>query len=227
MSNQKKSLIVALIDRTGSMDKLRSDTEGAFDNFIKEQLALQTDLDDIVNVTLIQFDTEPTSMQPDINTVYENKPLAEVPPLRLIPRGWTPLNDAVGTTIVRTEESIAKMPENERPAKIYVLIATDGLENASKEYTNARVKEMVTHHQSMHGWQFIFLGVGIDAFAIGRGYGIAQQDAIPVAASGQGVYAGYGQTSSSVSRSRTTSSEGWKNPLKDQAKDNDKEENKQ
>jgi hypothetical protein len=72
---------------------------------------------------------------------------------------------------------------------------------------------MVTHHQAMHGWQFIFLGVGIDAFAVGATYGISRQDAIPVAASGAGAFAGYGQTSSRVTKSRTASSKSWTNPL--------------
>jgi hypothetical protein len=95
-----------------------------------------------------------------------------VPHCHLEPRGNTALLDAVGRAIVETGERLRALPENERPGLVVFVIVTDGQENSSREYTKARVKEMIEHQQNVYKWQFTYLGANQDAFAEAGGMGI-------------------------------------------------------
>lgn len=199
MTDPNETLIVALVDRTGSMYSIRSDTEGAFNQFIDEQKNLQSD--DRAFVSLYQFDTDFDSPKV-VETVYERTAIDKVPKLSIEPRGGTPLNDAIGTTIVRVGEQLSALPEEQRPGKVIFVIMTDGLENASMEYSIERVKEMVTEQTEKYGWEFVFLGAGIDAIKVGGGYGFKSGQTFAVTATGAGVKEGYGMVTNSVTRMR-------------------------
>lgn len=187
--------IVALLDRTGSMQAIKTDTEGAFDAFIAEQRELTKTLDDNVLVTLVQFDKAPG--QPTIEVVYENMPLADVPPLKLLPRGLTPLNDAMGLTIAKAENAVGK---------VIMVVMTDGQENASSEYTTEQIKKLVDEHR-VRGWEFIFLGVGIDGFEVGAQMGFATADTSSTPHTGAGTRQAYAAAGQSVSTYRTKNKE--------------------
>jgi hypothetical protein len=90
----------------------------------------------------------------------------------LIPRGGTALLDAVGFAVSKTGERLAAMDEAARPGEVVMLIATDGEENSSREYTLPQVKDMITAQQDTYGWKFVFIGANQDAFASGSGMGI-------------------------------------------------------
>src|SRR5437879_5693749 len=111
MTNQNLTHIVAILDRSGSMMSIREDMQGGFNNFIAEQAKTPGE----VRVSLYQFDTE-------YDTVYENKPLAEVPALVLEPRGGTALLDAVGRTITTVGQKLAQLDEDDRPGLVVVVI---------------------------------------------------------------------------------------------------------
>jgi hypothetical protein len=118
------------------------------------------------SVTLAQFDDR-------YELVYEGRPLAEVPPLELVPRGMTALHDAVGKTVISVGERLAAMSEDARPSKVIVLVISDGGENASKEFGQLQVKSMVTHQREAYGWDFVYLGANQDAQAVAKGIGVS------------------------------------------------------
>ena len=191
----RSTWVVALLDRTGSMHPIARDTEGAFNNFIDEQKKLSNELHDDVYVTLVEFDAYNGV---NIDTVYKDKLLDEVPPLSLSPRGYTPLNDAIGMTIQKTAERFDRVhlsAQKHRPDKVIFVVMTDGQENASKEYNVEQVKEMVTHQQEEHGWEFVFLGVGIDGFAVAGSYGIPAGQTFSVPHTSSGTSAAYASAS--------------------------------
>jgi len=144
--------IVVVLDRSGSMDLIKKDMEGGYDNFMREQRLTPGEC----KVSLYQFDTE-------YEVVYESVPINDVKPLMLIPRGWTALYDAVANTIVRTGERYSKLPEHERPSKVLFMVITDGEENRSVEYSISkngaqRVKSLIEHQTKNYQWAFVYLG---------------------------------------------------------------------
>lgn len=168
MTDLSKTLIAAVLDRSGSMSYLRSATEEGFDAFIAEQ---RTQPGDCV-VTLAQFDTE-------YEVVYKDKPITDVPALSLVPRGGTALWDAIGKTIVTVGEALAKLPEDERPASVIFCILTDGQENASSEFTDLGViKEMITEQTEKYSWLFKFFGADVSAIPTAVSMGIDPNHAI-------------------------------------------------
>jgi hypothetical protein len=153
--------ITLVIDRSGSMEEIRSDAEGGVNAFIREHAQQPGD----ALLTLVQFDNE-------YEFVHRGVPIKEVPPYTLVPRSGTALLDAVGRAINETGERLARMPEADRPGLVIFVIVTDGQENASKEFSKAQVKEMIQRQQTKYNWHFTFLGTGQDAFAEARGLGI-------------------------------------------------------
>ncbi|WP_378736460.1 VWA domain-containing protein [Nocardia brasiliensis] len=176
MTNPDLTLIAVLLDRSGSMQSIKSDTEGGFSAFIEEQRKVPK----TIEVTLAQFDTE-------YECLYSNRPIAQVPPLDLQPRGMTALYDAVGRLITDIGAELAKRPEPERPSTVIVVVLTDGHENSSKEWSHAAVKSLITQQQEVYSWNFLFLGANMDAVAIGTEMGFDPRNSITYAAAPQGV----------------------------------------
>ncbi len=165
--------IIFVVDRSGSMESIANDMKGGFDSFIREQKKLPGEC----QVTLARFDNE-------YELVFERKDLTDVPPLELIPRGGTALNDAVGRTINAVGERLAKTPEDQRPSKILFVIITDGEENASQEFKDTRkVLELITHQREKYSWEFIFLGASLNATQVAQNMGIPKARAVMYAAS--------------------------------------------
>jgi len=130
-------------------------------------------------MTLVLFDAV-------YSVEYLSKPLADVVDLdatRYVPGGFTALLDAVGSAIDTLGESLSQRADEDRPDKVIVVIITDGLENASKEYTLASVRSRIEHQQRQYKWQFLFLGANIDAFAEARSLGIQSRHAAQYTAS--------------------------------------------
>ena len=184
--------IIVVLDRSGSMSSIKKDTEGGFDTFIKKQLEIPGE----ANVCLYQFDDH-------YDVVYENVALTNVPPMQLVPRGWTALLDAIGKTIQGRGEYYAALPEEERPERVVFVIITDGAENQSKEYTLETVKQMVTTQQDVYKWQFVFLGADIDAIEVGAGLGIQRGSTMNFAKTTAGTAGSYDVLTSSVSAYRS------------------------
>ncbi|HEX5969024.1 MAG TPA: vWA domain-containing protein [Intrasporangium sp.] len=162
MTNPNLTHIAFLLDRSGSMHSIKDDTEGGFNAFIAEQRQQGGEC----RVTLAQFDNE-------YEEVYRDLPLAEVPALRLVPRGSTALLDSIGRLVTSTGERLAAVPEDERPGIVIVGIMTDGHENASREWTHPAVKALIEQQTKTYGWQFLYLGADQDAIEVGSSIGVA------------------------------------------------------
>lgn len=160
--NKDLADITLVVDRSGSMQEIRSDAEGGVNSFIQQQ----AEADGQALITLVQFDTE-------YEFVHRAVLANDVPKYSLVPRGGTALLDAVGRAINETGARLAKMPETERPGLVAFVIATDGMENASQEFDRPQVKKMIEEQQSKYNWQFTFLGADQDAFAEARSMGMA------------------------------------------------------
>ena len=156
-----------LLDRSGSMQSIKTDTEGGFAAFIEEQRRAPG----ACRVTLAQFDNE-------YDVVYADRPLADVPPLDLQPRGSTALLDAMGRTISDAGTGLAALPESERPGTVIVAIMTDGMENASHEWTHPAIKALVTQQSGQWGWQFMYMGADQDAIEVGAQLGVAREHSV-------------------------------------------------
>lgn len=153
--------IVLVLDRSGSMERVKSDTEGGIKSFMDEQLATSPD----ATASLYQFDTEHEA-------VYRDTPIAEVPKFELHPRGGTALLDGIGLTIADVRARRASIAPEDR-SDVVVVITTDGEENSSREYTQALVRTLLTQVQE-EGWAVLFLGADQDAFTVAGGIGIAR-----------------------------------------------------
>jgi hypothetical protein len=141
------------------MTHLEQETIMGYNTFIKEQKE-----EGPGRVTLVLFDDQ-------YDIVYEDIMLHTVPKLTdevYYARGYTALRDAVGRTIAHVRERHMK----DRPNKTIVFITTDGEENASKEYTQDQIREMVDECEE-DGWIFFFMGANIDAFDVGMAMGMA------------------------------------------------------
>jgi len=187
--NKDKTAIMVVLDRSGSMGYVSKSVKEGFDAFVAEQRKLPG----IATLTLVQFD--------DVyEVVYLNKPLEEVPALVHEPRGGTALLDALGRGVLELEADIAKLAEASRPARVLVLVMTDGAENSSKEFNHARVLELVGAKRAA-GWEFAFIGANIDAFAAGNVLGFAHAQQFD--ASAKGVRSAYQVVNSSVANYRS------------------------
>ncbi len=153
--------ITLVVDRSGSMQSIRDDAQGGINALLEDQAKQPGD----ALITLVQFDT-------DYEFVHTGVPVGQVPPYALVPRGSTALLDAVGRAINETGARLAAMSEDERPGLVAFVVATDGHENSSREFTKAQVREMIEHQQSVYHWQFTFLGADAEAFAEAGGMGI-------------------------------------------------------
>jgi hypothetical protein len=162
---------ILIIDRSGSMTAIRQETETGIRAYIEGQAAIGGK----TTLSLWQFDTGPGSISftPSIERVINFADMASAPEYILRPRGYTPLLDAIGTAVTQEGEDLAALPETERPGKVLVLIATDGLENSSREWTKDRVKNLLTRQQEKFSWQISYIGANQDAFAEAGNMGIA------------------------------------------------------
>jgi len=190
MTRSDLTHIYFLLDRSGSMQSIKSDTEGGFAAFVEEQRKAPGDC----RVTLAQFDNE-------YDVVYADRPLSDVPALDLQPRGSTALLDAMGRTITDAGARLAALAEADRPATVIVAIMTDGMENASQEWTHPAIKALVTQQSDHYGWQFLYMGADQDAIEVGAQLGVAAASSVTY---GRGkAAAAMGVTSAKIARLRT------------------------
>lgn len=162
MTDPTLTHVYFLLDRSGSMQSIKTDTEGGFAAFIEEQRAGEG----TCLVTLAQFDDA-------YEVVYSGTPVQDTPPLDLRPRGMTALLDAMGRFITSAGADLAALPEDRRPGTVIVAVMTDGMENASREWTHPAIKALVEQQTRDYGWQFLYMGADQDAIEVGQGLGVA------------------------------------------------------
>ena len=203
----KKNLteLVMILDRSGSMAGLESDTIGGYNNMLKKQR--ETEGDVLVSTVLFDDDSE---------VLYDRVPLSKMPKMtekEYDVRGCTALLDAVGGAIRHIGNVHKYAREEDRPEKTIVVITTDGLENASREYTYERVKKMVERQKEKYGWEFLFLGANIDAIETAGRFGISADRAANYHSDHQGTVLNYEVLGEALCEMRVSSApigEGWK-----------------
>ncbi len=161
MTDPNLTHLYFLLDRSGSMQSIVEDTVGGFDAFIAEQRKTSGEC----KVTLAQFDDA-------YEEVYADRPIADVPSLVLQPRGTTALLDSIARLVNDAGERLAALPEDERPGTVIVGIMTDGLENASREWSHPQVKALIERQTNDYAWQFLYLGADQDAVEVGMSIGV-------------------------------------------------------
>ncbi|MBW3539669.1 MAG: VWA domain-containing protein [Planctomycetes bacterium] len=164
MPRSAETDITIILDRSGSMGSISTETIFGFNTFVDDQRRLPG----TARLTLAQFDDQH-------EIVYDAVPLEEVPPLdhvRFQPRGATALLDAIGRSIRHTKTRLARQSDEEPPRQIICLIITDGQENASYEFDRRLVFDMIRTQRDGFGWQFVFLGANQDAIAEAGALGI-------------------------------------------------------
>lgn len=159
---KKRLYAHVLLDRSGSMESCRKSTIDAFNEYVAGLAA-----DDAVSarVSLTLFDDA------GIDLIHDNVKAKEAPKLTTetyVPRGMTPLNDAIGKTVAKIDAETRREGEN-----VALVILTDGLENASKEFSKDAVKKLLEGRQKDKNWLVIYLGANQDAFAEGAARGMA------------------------------------------------------
>ena len=161
--------IVFILDRSGSMSGLESDTIGGFNSMIAKQ---QKEEGEAI-VSTVLFDDE-TDVIHDRVAIGDVKKLTEED---YFVRGCTALLDAVGGAIHHIGNVHKYAREEDRPAKTLFVITTDGLENASRHYSFKDVKRLIKRQQEKYNWEFLFLGANIDAIEVAGNMGISRDRA--------------------------------------------------
>lgn len=190
--------ITIVLDRSGSMETIANDTIGGFNRFIEDQKKVSG----TATLTLRQFDD-------CHDVVIDAKDIQQTPALHrgtFVPRGMTALLDAIGMGIKATGERLGSMPEHDRPEKVVFVIITDGAENASREYTLARVNDMIKLQRETYKWEFVFLGANIDAVTVATSMGIAVANSIQYAANSKGTTAVFASASANLCSYRASAS---------------------
>lgn len=188
--------IAVVLDRSGSMASIADDVVGGFNAYLGEQQKVRGE----ARLTLAQFDSEdPFEVLVDGNDITTVQPLARE---AYRPRGTTPLFDAIGRMIARIDTEVARRRVDGEPAEDQVVvILTDGLENASREFSRADVLPLIEHRRSS-GWVFVFLGADQDSLAAGGAIGVAAPNARNWSKSKQGVEQVYRDLSRSTTLHR-------------------------
>lgn len=164
-----KTLVTLLLDRSGSMETVRDDTIGAINAYLDTLREAESDM----RFSLVLFDSDYAGTM-SLQALVEAAPLDEVPPLTresYVPRGGTPLIDAACATIRAVSESLARR-RNADPVKVVMAIQTDGQENNSCENDWKTLRKLISEKEEM-GWEFLFMGCGIDAYEQGRKMGLS------------------------------------------------------
>ena len=199
--------LVLILERSGSMAGLESDTIGGFNSMIEKQKKL----DGKCYVSTVLFDDES-------EVLHDRIDLADVPKMtdkEYFPRGCTALLDAVGGAIHHIENIHKYARKEDVPEHTLFCITTDGMENASHKYDLKKVRKMIEAKKEI-GWEFIFIGANIDAVSAAADIGISEDRAVNYTASACGtasVYDAMSAVTSSV-RGCVPIERNWKKKVK-------------
>ncbi|MDI9496234.1 MAG: VWA domain-containing protein [Bacillota bacterium] len=186
--------LVFILDRSGSMSGLESDTIGGFNSMLDKQKKETGD----ALVTSVLFDHDYELLHDRVNI----KKVEDMTEKEYFVRGTTALLDAIGKTINHIRKSISDTAEEDRPDKVIFVIITDGMENSSREYSKDKVKGMIEDQKAKYSWEFVFLGANIDAVKTAADFGIHEDRATNFCADSQGINLNYTAVCNFVSEMR-------------------------
>ena len=210
----KKGLteLVFILDRSGSMIGLESDTIGGYNAMLEKQ---KKEPGEAV-ITTVLFDDKYELLHDRINL----RGIALITDQEYYVRGNTALLDAVGKTINKIGNAQKHTAEDERAENVMVVITTDGMENASREFSYEKVRKMIEHQKSKYGWEFIFLGANIDAIAAAERFGISEDRSTNYNADSEGTLLNYAVINETVSclRASRPIADNWKDRIEEDFK---------
>lgn len=188
--------LVFILDRSGSMSGLESDTIGGFNSMVEKQKKEQGEA--IVSTVLFDDTSE---------VLHDRVKIEDIAPLTdedYYVRGCTALLDAIGGAIHHIGNVHKYAREEDVPEHTLFVITTDGMENASRSYSKERVKQMIERQKAKYGWEFIFLGANIDAVETARSFGISADRAANYNNDSVGTALNYEAISSAISSVRSS-----------------------
>ena len=202
--------LVFIIDRSGSMSGFEDDTIGGFNSMIGKQSSGEG----AVYVSTVLFDNF-------CEVLHDRVPIGEIKPMtreEYSVRGCTALLDAIGGAIRHISAVHKYVRAEDVPAHTILIITTDGMENASRNYSSETVKKMIKERTDECGWEFIFVAANIDAVETAANIGIRRDRAANYKQTSHGVYGCYEAMSSFVTMTRSADGvqyvgEEWKSEL--------------
>lgn len=175
---KKKTEIIVVLDRSGSMDAIKSATIEGFNTFLAHQKSIEGE----VNISMVQFDHEY-----DVICLREN--ISESHFLNnnnYQPRGTTALLDAIGHTIRENSDRISMAKEEKENRNVVFVIITDGHENSSTHYNRSQIFKMIRKYEKEENWQFVFIGANQDAIEEASHLGIMESRAMTFVSDSEG-----------------------------------------
>ena len=179
------------------MSGLESDTIGGYNSM----LAKQKNEEGEAIISTVLFDDK-------VEILHNRKNIEEIRPITekdYYVRGCTALLDAVGSSIKHISK-VQKEEGDDRPEKTLFIITTDGMENASRNYTYDKVKKMVEKKKEKKHWEFIFMGANMDAVSVAGRFGVAANRAVRFENDAMGAELNYDVMSKLVSMARACDS---------------------
>ncbi len=205
----KKNLteLVFIIDKSGSMSGLESDTIGGFNSMLKKQRGESGE----AFLSTVLFDTTE-------QVLYDRVPIDKVPEMTdkdYVPGGCTALLDAMGGAIKHIHTVHRYAREEDRPEKTMFIIITDGYENSSRRYNLKKIRDMIAERKETDHWEFLFLGANIDAVKEAANFGIGADRAVEYCSDPTGTALNYEVLTDAVSsyRAKACLDAGWKAPI--------------
>ena len=186
--------LVFILDRSGSMHGLESDTVGGFNSMIEKQKAQEGEC--YVSTVLFSNESE---------VLHDRVSLADIKPMTnhdYVVGGCTALIDAIGGAIHHIGNVHKYARREDVPEHTLFVITTDGMENASHRYSSEKVKAMIERQKEQYGWEFVFIGANIDAVETASRYGIGADRAVDYNADKLGTDIVYSSVSNMVCKFR-------------------------
>lgn len=210
----KKNLteLVFILDRSGSMAGLEDDTVGGFNSMVEKQRKLEGDA--LISTVLFDGVSE---------VIHDRVDISEIKPLtreEYYVRGCTALLDAIGGAIHHIMNIHKYARDEDVPEHTVFVITTDGMENASREYSAERVKKMIEQQKEKAGWEFLFLGANIDAVGTAASVGIGADRAVDYCSDSTGTQLNFSVLSDAISSVRSSAplKSDWKKRIEEDFK---------
>lgn len=210
-NNKPKDVeLVFILDRSGSMGGLESDTIGGYNSMLSKQKKEKTGK---VSVTTVLFDDQ-------YELLYNQVPIEKVSPMteeEYYVRGSTALLDAIGKTVMQVK---ANQDKKEIKDKVLFVIITDGMENASREYRADQIKKLIEERKEKDNWEFLFLGANIDAIGAAKDIGIDSSRAVRFKSDKKGTAKNYEVLNEAIKEIRGgyQLNDSWKNGIEEDVK---------
>jgi von willebrand factor type A domain-containing protein len=210
-NNKPKDVeLVFILDRSGSMGGLESDTIGGYNSMLSKQKKEKTGK---VSVTTVLFDDQ-------YELLYNQVPIEKVSPMteeEYYVRGSTALLDAIGKTVMQVK---ANQDKKEIKDKVLFVIITDGMENASREYRAEQIKKLIEERKEKDNWEFLFLGANIDAIGAAKDIGIDSSRAVRFKSDKKGTAKNYEVLNEAIKEIRGgyQLNDSWKNGIEEDVK---------